>query len=182
MLPSAEPALSADAATVLAEYYRYADLAEHVRALPEAAAVLGTTNATAEHDGILAELEARILTRLERLDALGLYPTTTTAVDVTVNGVLVALPDLCRESTTNALPNAGSPTKEISMHTAIESSDLHEQHNGLDRSLETSSNGAGFFAAYVRPYLGYAATFAAGAVCGAIGAHYFAGENTELSA
>jgi hypothetical protein len=176
-------ALSTDAAALLAEYYHYADLAEHVRALPEAAAaVLGYQNAAAEPDGILAELEAQILTRLERLDALGLYPTTTTAVDVTVNGVPIALPDLCRESTTNALPDAGSPTKEDCMHTAIEQSEHHDQHNGLDRALDTPGNGPGFFAAYVRPYLGYAATFAAGAVCGVIGAHYFAGESTELSA
>ena len=68
------------------------------------------------------------------------------------------------------------------MHTVIEQSEHHDRPNGLDRSLDTPSNGSGFFAAYVRLYLGYAATFAAGAVCGAIGAHYFAGENTELTA
>lgn len=181
-MDTSNAALSADAAALLAEYYHYADLAEHVRALPEAAAVLGYQSATAERDSILAELDAQILNRLERLDALGLYPTTTTAVDVTVNGVPIALPNLCRESTTNALPDPGSPTKEGCMHTAIEQSEHHEQQNGLDRALDTPGNGPGFFAAYVRPYLGYAATFAAGAVCGVIGAHYFAGESTELSA
>jgi hypothetical protein len=169
------------AATLLAQYYHLVDLAEHVRALPEVTAVLGTTKA--EHNGILAELEAQILTRLERLDALGLYPTTTTAVDVTVNGVPITLPELCRESTTNLLPDLDSPTKENLMHTAIEQSDLHDEHNGLDRSLDTLSNGPGFVATYVRPYLGYAATFAAGAVCGAIGTHYCGTkERIELSA
>jgi len=113
-------ALSADAAALLAEYYHYTDLAEHVRALPEAAAVLGKPRGIAERNSILAELEAQILNRLERLDVLGLYPTTTTAVDVTLNGVSIALPELCRESTTNALPDVGSPTKEACMHTAIE--------------------------------------------------------------
>ncbi len=61
------------------------------------------------------------------------------------------------------------------MQTAIEQSEHREQHNGLDRSLDTPNNGSGFFAAYVRPYLGYAATFAAGAV---IGAHYFSAEGS----
>jgi hypothetical protein len=175
-------ALSADAAALLAEYYHFADLAEHVRALPDAVAVTGSSTGAADRQSVLAELDAQILHRLERLDALGLYPTTTTAVDVTVNGVPIALPELCRESTTNALPDAGSPTQEDCMHTTIEQSDRHEQHNGLDRALDAPGNGPGFFTAYVRPYLGYAATFAAGAVCGVIGAHYFAGESTELSA
>jgi hypothetical protein len=179
---TASAPLSADAAVLLVEYYHYADLAEHVRALPEAATALGYPNTDVERDGILADLEAQILNRLERLDALGLYPTTTTAIDVSVNGVPIALPELCRESTTNVLPDPGSPTKEDCMHTTIEQSEHHEQHNGLDRALDTPSNGPGFFAAYVRPYLGYAATFAAGAVCGVIGAHYFAGESTELNA
>src|SRR6266404_4264232 len=164
MATAVRTALPSTAATLLAEYYHYADLAEHVRALPEAAAILG------KHHGVLAELDAQVLARLERLDALGLYPTTTTAVDVTVNGVPIALPELCRESTTNALPDLGSPTKEGCMQTAIEQSEHREQHNGLDRSLDTPNNGSGFFAAYVRPYLGYAATFAASAV---LGAHYF---------
>jgi len=173
--------LPADAAALLSEYYRYVDLAEHVRALPEAAAVLGMQNAAAEHEGILAELEAEILTRLERLDALGLYPTTTTAVDVSVNGIPITLPELCRES--NELPDLGSRTKESCMHTVIEQSEQHDQQNGLDRSLETPSDGPGFLATYVRPYLGYAATFAVGAMCGAIGTHYFnAKENLELNA
>ena len=64
------------------------------------------------------------------------------------------------------------------MQTAIEQSEHREQHNGLDRSLDTPNNGSGFFAAYVRPYLGYAATFAAGAV---IGAHYFSAEGSTDS-
>ncbi len=177
------PTLSAAAARLLAEYYRYEDLAEHLRALPEAAAVIGKSDTSAERDEILEDLEARILMRLERLNALGLYPTTTSAVDVTVNGVPIALPDLCRESTTNALPDPGSPTKESGMHTVIEQSEQHDRQNGLDRSLDTPNNGSGFFAAYIRPYLGYAATFAAGAVCGIIGTHYFSTEGSaDLSA
>jgi hypothetical protein len=70
------------------------------------------------------------------------------------------------------------------MHNVIEEqSEQHEQHNGFDPSLDTRSNGPGFLATFVRPYLSYAATFAAGAVCGAIGVHYFSTkENTELSA
>jgi len=83
-----------------------------------------------------------------------------------------------QESTTNALPDLGSPTREGCMQTAIEQSEHREQHNGLDRSLDTPNNGSGFFAAYVRPYLGYAATFAAGAV---IGAHYFSAEGSTDS-
>jgi len=174
-------ALPAAAATLLGEYYHYADLAEHVRALPEAVAVLGSPNAAADRGGILAELDAQILTRLEQLHALGLYPAPATDVEVTVNGVPITLPDLCREPTNNALPEVGSPTEEVSMHTAFDSSD--EQHNGFDPSMDTP-NDSGFFATYVRPYLPQAITFAAGAVCGVVGVRYFSNSShgPEVSA
>ncbi len=173
--------LTAHAAATLAEYYRLNDLAEHVRALPEAAAILGYPTGAAR-DAILADLDAQILHRLERLDALGLYPTTTTAVEVTVNGVPVALPELCREQVTNTLPDAGGPTQqEVSMEVQEHTREHHE-HNGLDRSVD-HGKGPSFFTAYVRPYLGYAAAFGAGAVCGIVSTHYFVGtESTTLSA
>jgi hypothetical protein len=163
-------ALPTNVAALLAEYVHYADLAEHIRALPEAVAILGSPHAALERNGILAELEALILFRLERLHALGLYPGLTSDVEVTVNGVPITLPEICRES--NALPDLGSPTQEHCMHNG-EESELHDERTGGDESLDTSSNRPGFLATYIRPYLGYAGTFAVGAACGTIGTHYF---------
>lgn len=180
-----DAALSADVATLLAEYLHYSDLVEHLRALPEVARKLGTENSRDSGD-VLAELELQMFDRLERLDGLGLYPTTTTAVDITVNGVPTALPELCREPTINALPDEGGPTgTEVSMETTIqEHGPERDQHNGLDESQETQHGGPGFFGIWIRPYLGYAGTFVAGAVCGVIGARYLGApkEMTSLSA
>jgi hypothetical protein len=174
--------LSADAAAVLAEYFRYTDLAAHVRALPDAVAVLASPDCALDRASILSQLESEIRGRLEQLHALGLYPTPIIDEEVTVNGVPITLPEICRESTTNSLPQ-GSPTDEGSMHTSFEASDLHDHHNGLDSSMEVSSP-TGVFACYVRPYLPYAVTFAAGAICGVVGTRYFAGsrEVTGLDA
>ena len=169
-------ALPADVAALLADYFYYADLAEHVRALPDAVAVLGLPNAAAERNAILAELDGEILIRLKRLKAFGLYPTLATDVEVTVNGAPVTLPNICREST-HALPPEGSVTKEVRMHTALEAPE--EQHSGLDQSTDTP-NGSGFFAAYLRPYLPYVVTFAVGAVCGGIGIRHFSNSNDGL--
>jgi hypothetical protein len=183
MQSAPDAALSTDAATLLAEYFHYADLAEHLRSLPEMARTLGAR--TGREGDIVVALEAETLKRLERLDALGLYPTTTTTFDVTVDGVPITLPTLCRESTINALPDAGSPTTmEDCMDTTIEHHDERGEHNGLDQSEEMQRGGPGFFRTYVRPYLGYAGTFVVGAVCGVIGARYFStpSEATEPTA
>jgi hypothetical protein len=50
--------LSAHAAAVLAEYFRYTDLAAHIRALPEALAVLASPHSALDRTNILAELES----------------------------------------------------------------------------------------------------------------------------
>ena len=115
-MDTSSAALSADATVLLAEYYHYADLAEHVRALPEAVAVLGKPRATAERDDILADLEAQILTRLEQLDALGLYPTTTTAVDAPRRGIAAdgsGPGQVTSHFGASVNPRMGSPSAEV---------------------------------------------------------------------
>src|SRR5262245_5007594 len=111
MSASAETWLSDDAATLLAEYYRYADLADHLRAIPVAAEHVGVRDVPPEYRSLLHQVEDVVLDRMTRLDALGLYPATTTEVEVTVNGVPISLPELSGDAPTAALRCERTPAE-----------------------------------------------------------------------
>lgn len=170
MSTSADAPLSADAAALLAEYYRYADLRDHLRAVPEAAACLGVRDVPPEYRTILGQLEDVVLDRLTRLDALGLYPSTTNDVEITVNGVPIELPKLDRNlPPTVPLHESVTPEREDSMEPTMHELYRDERPNGFDPTNVDEGTEPTFVECYVRPYLGYVATFTFGAVCGVLG-------------
>lgn len=177
----ADAPLSPDAATLLAEYCRYAELAEHLRAVPEAADRLGVRDVSPAYQSVLRELEDVVLDRLTRLDALGLYPATTTDVEVTVNGVPIALPELDHDAPTAAPLAQNVPTEGDLMETIPHDHEPDTDSNGLDPSMTAEPDGPRFIERYVAPYVGYLATFTVGAACGVVGARMLGGA-TDLNA
>lgn len=163
------PALSDSAERLLGEFYASTDLAAHLRAIPEAARTLGLVG-DPERDVVLAELEQRLAATRTELEILGLYPATTTAVEVLVNGEPIDLPGFCREQCHPL--STDSPTKEGPMDTVVEHP-TRTQLSGQDLPAEPDAEEPGFFDTHVRPYTGHAAAFVAGALCGALGASYF---------
>jgi hypothetical protein len=183
MSSSADGTLPPDAATLIADYYRYSDLADHLRAVPDAVRILGVRDVCPEYLTVLRQLEAEVLARLERLDALGLYPATTADVEVTVNGVPIALPELGRApSTIVPLEHDDTSESEESMETTIHDLERDGRSNGFDSAIDTETNVPTFVQRHVRPYLGYVATFTIGAMCGVLGARVLGGTSTSVTA
>jgi len=170
MSTSADAPLSADATALLAEYYRYTDLRDHLRAVPEAAACLGVQDVSQEYRTILGQLEDVVLERLTRLDALGLYPSTTHDVEITVNGVPIALPEIDRTPPpAESLHESATPGREDFMEPTIHELPRDSHPNAFDPAHVEEGAPPTFVEHYVRSYLGYVAAFAVGAVCGVLG-------------
>jgi len=164
-----ETPLSASARTLLSEFCVCTDLAEHLRAIPEAAQLLGLSPDT-QRGAVLAGVEQRLAVTQTELETLGLYPgPTTTAVELVVNGVPIDLPALCREQCIHPLSDdADSPTKEVPMEAVPERS-THTPLNSQDLPVATDTEQPGFVNTHVRPYAGHAAAFLVGAFCAALG-------------
>ena len=125
---------------------------------------------------LLGQLEDVVLDRLTRLDALGLYPSTTHDVEITVNGVPIELPEFGRlPSTPVPLVESDMPEREDSMEPTMHELHRDERTNGFDPTNVDEGAAPTFVEHYVRPYLGYVATFTVGAVCGVLGTRVISG-------
>jgi hypothetical protein len=80
------------------------------------------------------------------------------------------------------LVESATAESEDSMETIMHDLERDKRSNGFDPAIDDEVSSPTFVQRYVRPYLGYVATFTVGAMCGVLGARVLGGSSTSVTA